>query len=114
EDALTLAVLDELNAEVGLEMTHAARRLAVDEQRVVLQEAALAMLIEPERPRLERRDSARVGDIREQAVLVHLDAHAVLDERFARGVRPVAALHVRRAEHRRAVRPPRRRSRRAR
>src|SRR5688572_7495610 len=63
EHALSGAVLDELDAVALLELTGPARRLAVQERRVVLQETALAVRVETERPWLHRRHLRRVRHV---------------------------------------------------
>ena len=62
EDPLARRVLDELHAVRRLKLAHGAGILAVQEARVVGEMPLLAVLVEAERPRLERRHARRVGD----------------------------------------------------
>src|SRR5690606_22968747 len=94
EDALPRAILRELDAVRRLVLPNAARRLAVQEHRVVAQLPALAVPIDAERPRLKRRHAARLPRVREQPRLVHRDVRALLGEHGGGRITPVAAEQI--------------------
>src|SRR5690606_20898931 len=102
EDALPRTILDELHAVRRLELTHAAGRLAVQEQRIVAKLLFLPVPVQPERPRLKRRDARGLPQIGEQAGLADLHVRAALVEHGGRRVAPIAAERIA-AEARRAV-----------
>ena len=117
EDASDLALLDELHAIRHLELARTAGRHAARD-RIVLEQRALPMQVHRLRPRLHWRDAIGVGEIQQQAIVVHTHRRIRgLDQGLRAGVAPVPLLargwaqtHVSIRPAWRGRRPARRRS----